>query len=153
MLEKMKFLEKGDVVLNLGSSSGEYLIDASKIAAKVYGIELSKEFENVLKRIEKKHENIKVIMGNVFTIEPKLIGENVDVILNTLNLDVLTSFQALSRFLPILKPHGKILMLLKLKDRRKKEVEEITRRFAGSLQLRILDFFDEFVLMKKIKPQ
>lgn len=155
LLEKIKIIEKADVILDLGSSSGGFLIAASELGT-VYGIEISKDFEKDLKKIQRRYKNIKVVIGNVFNIDIKdVVKENVDVILNDLTLDPFLSFQALSRFLNVLKPRGKILMTLKLQNRKKQEVEEITREFATSLKLRVIEFLDLedkkeiFVLMRK----
>lgn len=110
--EKFKIFEGNEVVLDLGSSAGGFLLYASEKAKFVYGIEFSKEFENVLREIEKENRNVKVFIDNVFSFDIEKI-EPVDVILNDLTLDFASSMLALYRFLPKLKEGGRVLFVCK----------------------------------------
>ncbi|MDI9643544.1 MAG: S4 domain-containing protein [Archaeoglobales archaeon] len=104
---------KGDeVVLDLGSSAGGFLLYASERAKFVYGIEFSKEFEEALKELESLG-NVKIFIEDAFKFDINKI-EPVDVILNDLTLPFTSSMTALRRFLPKLKPDGKILFVHKL---------------------------------------
>ena len=60
-------IEEGDVVLDIGSSAGGFLLYASEKASKVYGIEYSKEFEEELRRIEEERDNVKVFIEDAFS--------------------------------------------------------------------------------------
>ncbi|MEM2657483.1 MAG: S4 domain-containing protein [Archaeoglobaceae archaeon] len=104
---------KGDeVVLDLGSSAGGFLLYARERAKFVYGIEFSKEFEEALKELESLG-NVKIFIEDAFKFDISKI-EPVDVILNDLTLPFASSMTALRRFLPKLKPDGKILFVHKL---------------------------------------
>lgn len=100
------------IVLDLGSSSGGFACYASQKASRVYGIEYSKDFELELTELERQIENIKIFFGDVFTFDLSRL-EPVDLILNDLTLDADSSFKAVKRFLPLLKPAGKIFFVLK----------------------------------------
>ncbi|MEM0331079.1 MAG: class I SAM-dependent methyltransferase [Archaeoglobaceae archaeon] len=78
----------------------------------MYGIEFSKEFEEALKELESLG-NIKIFIEDAFKFDISKI-EPVDVILNDLTLPFASSMTALRRFLPKLKPDGKILFVHKL---------------------------------------
>lgn len=110
--EKFKIFEGNEVVLDLGSSAGGFLLYASEKAKFVYGIEISREFEEELRKIEEERKNVKVFMENVFNFDIEKI-ESVDVILNDLTLDFEISMLALKRFIPKLKKSGKILFVCK----------------------------------------
>ncbi|MEM2190625.1 MAG: S4 domain-containing protein, partial [Archaeoglobaceae archaeon] len=90
---------KGDeVVLDLGSSAGGFLLYARERAKFVYGIEFSKEFEEALKELESLG-NVKIFIEDAFKFDISKI-EHVDVILNDLTLPFASSMTALRRFLP-----------------------------------------------------
>ncbi len=113
--ESWGILKKGDVVLDLGSSAGGFLLYASeKVGNKgrVYGIEVSGEFEPHLRKIELERCNVKVFIEDAFRFDPSKL-EPLDVILSDLTLDPISAFKATSRFLPLLKPKGSILFVMK----------------------------------------
>jgi len=110
--EEWNIIKNGDVVLDLGSSSGGFLLYASEKAKVVYGIEISKEFEDELRKIERERNNVKVFIDNAFTFDLSKI-EELDVILSDLTLDTKSAWIATSRFVPILKHDGKILFVAK----------------------------------------
>ncbi len=119
---KLKMLDEAfnlfsgkDVVLDLGSSAGGFLTYASEKAREVYGIEYSREFENVLREIERRRPNVRVFIANAFTFDVSILPE-LDVILNDLTLPFSSSMTALKRFLPRLKPSGKVLFVHKSGD-------------------------------------
>ena len=103
---------ENDVVLDIGSSAGGFLLYASEKAKKVYGIEYSREFESELRKIERERENVKVFIADAFTFDVSVL-EPLDVILNDLTLEPADSLKALRRFLPLLKREGKILFVMK----------------------------------------
>jgi 23S rRNA (cytidine1920-2'-O)/16S rRNA (cytidine1409-2'-O)-methyltransferase len=111
--EKFRIFRGGETVLDLGSSAGGFLLYASERARFVYGIEFSREFEDLLREIEGKRENVRVFIDDAFKFDVERL-ESVDVILNDLTLPFSSSMIALKRFLPKLKPEGKILFVHKL---------------------------------------
>jgi 23S rRNA (cytidine1920-2'-O)/16S rRNA (cytidine1409-2'-O)-methyltransferase len=113
--EESGILKLGDNVLDLGSSAGGFLLFASEIAGHVKGIEFSKGFRSELGKIAYEKENVEVMFGDVFTIPLNLLSEEpVDVILSDMTLEPEDSIKALSRVLPLLKPGGKLLQVIKI---------------------------------------
>uniref|UniRef100_A0A7C4S850 Methyltransferase domain-containing protein n=1 Tax=Geoglobus ahangari TaxID=113653 RepID=A0A7C4S850_9EURY len=105
-------IKEGDVVLDLGSSAGGFLLYASEKAKRVIGIEVSREFEEELKKIEKSRNNVEVIIDDAFKIDTSKLP-NFDLILCDLTLEPEDSFKALQRFLDKLKDDGRILFVSK----------------------------------------
>jgi 23S rRNA (cytidine1920-2'-O)/16S rRNA (cytidine1409-2'-O)-methyltransferase len=113
---------EGDSVLDLGSSAGGFLLYTSQIAGKVRGIEFSKDFHAELGRITYEHENVSVRFGDVFTLPLQEISpEKVDVLLSDMTLEPMDSLLALKRVLPLLKEGGKLLQVIKMQKREKRE--------------------------------
>ncbi len=110
--EEWNVIREGDVVLDLGSSAGGFLLYASEKAKMVYGIEVSREFERVLKEIERERRNVKVFIEDVFKFDPNEL-EKLDVILSDLTLRPSIAVKATFRFLEILKPYGRVLFVMK----------------------------------------
>jgi len=133
--ERFSIIKEGDVVVDLGSSAGGFLIYASKKARKVYGIEYSREFAGVLKEIEAKQSNVRVFIEDVFQFDIQKIEEEcVDVILNDLTLDFASSIAALRRFLPKLRHNGKILFVHKTGTERAKQREYAEQRILSEFE-------------------
>ncbi|MFW6185044.1 MAG: SAM-dependent methyltransferase [Halobacteriota archaeon] len=105
-------IKEGDVVLDLGSSSGGFVRYASQKAARVYGIEFSKNFEGELTELEEQLDNVRIFMGDAFTFDLTPL-EPVDLILCDLTLEGGSALKAVEHFLPLLKPEGKVLFVLK----------------------------------------
>ncbi|MBO8180348.1 MAG: TlyA family rRNA (cytidine-2'-O)-methyltransferase [Archaeoglobus sp.] len=104
-----------EVVLDLGSSAGGFLLYASEKAKMVYGIEYSREFEEQLREIERQRTNVKVFIADAFTFDLSLLPE-IDIILNDLTLPFTASFHAMRRFLSKLKREGIVLFVHKEGD-------------------------------------
>jgi 23S rRNA (cytidine1920-2'-O)/16S rRNA (cytidine1409-2'-O)-methyltransferase len=104
-----------DIVLDLGSSAGGFLLFASTIAAYVKGIEYSNECMPLLEHIAEDHNNITVTKGDVFTMNPGLMSDKpVDLILNDITVEPEDSIRVLERVLSLLKPDGRVVQVLKL---------------------------------------
>ncbi len=130
--ERFHIFRGDETVLDLGSSAGGFLLYASERAKFVYGIEFSNEFEDILREIERERGNVKVFIDDAFRFDVKKL-ESVDLILNDLTLPFSSSMKALKRFLPKLKPDGKVLFVHKLGRKDEKDLEN----FSG---FEILDF-------------
>lgn len=126
--EMWELIKEEDVVLDIGSSSGGFLLYASEKASKVYGIEFSREFEPVLRRIELENGNVKIFIEDAFTFDVSKL-EPVDLILNDLTLDANSSLKALNHFLPVLKKNGRILFVLKT------GIDDVEPGFGENLKL------------------
>lgn len=112
--EQAGILHKGDVVLDIGSSAGGFLMFASGLASKVTGIEFSRELKGLLKEVEKEHPNVRVVFGDAFTMDVMELDGPYDAILNDMTVDPAASIEVLKRFLPLLKEHGRVLQVVKL---------------------------------------
>lgn len=112
--EKAGIIHEGDAVLDIGSSAGGFLMYASGIAARVVGIEFSREFEKPLAEVENEYPNVKVVFDDAFNMDIAKLGGPYDVILNDMTVEPLMSIEILKRFLPLLKAHGRILQVVKL---------------------------------------
>ena len=113
--ETWEIIREGDVVLDLGSSAGGFLIYASEKVGergRVYGIEVSREFEEELRRIERERGNVKVYIDDAFKFDVSRL-EPLDVILSDLSLDPDVAMAATRRFLPLLKRNGLLLFVMK----------------------------------------
>lgn len=111
--EKSGILRPGDRVLDIGSSAGGFLMYASGIAGEVLGIEYSEEFREPLEQVEEEHPNVRVVFGDAFKIDLAPLGQ-FDVILNDMTVEPSMSVEITARFLPLLKPGGRVLQVLKL---------------------------------------
>jgi 23S rRNA (cytidine1920-2'-O)/16S rRNA (cytidine1409-2'-O)-methyltransferase len=112
--EESGILNPGDIVLDLGSSAGGFILFASEIAGHVKGIEFSRNFRSELGKIAYERENVEVMFGDIFTVPLNLLSkELVDVILFDITLEPEDSIKALSRVLPLLKEDGKLLQVIK----------------------------------------
>ncbi len=129
--ERFNLFSGSEIVLDLGSSAGGFLLYASEKTKFVYGIEYSREFEEELKTIEEKRNNVKVFIADAFTFNVDLLP-TLDIILNDLTLPFSSSMKALHRFLPKLKKGGRILFVHKIGDGEKAEFGD----------LKTLSFFD-----------
>jgi 23S rRNA (cytidine1920-2'-O)/16S rRNA (cytidine1409-2'-O)-methyltransferase len=70
--EEFNVIKRGDVVLDIGSSVGGFLLCASEIAKRVYGIEFSIEFRSRLDSIEEALKgSVKVIYEDGFSFDFK----------------------------------------------------------------------------------
>jgi len=128
---KFNLFSGNEIVLDLGSSAGGFLLYASEKAKFVYGIEYSKDFEEYLKKIERKRRNVKVFIADAFKFDVKTLPE-FDVILNDLTLPFTHSMTALRRYLPKLKKSGKVLFIHKIGDREEP-------KFEGFKILKVMD--------------
>jgi len=109
---RWKIFSGDEVVLDMGSSAGGFLIYASEKAKTVFGIEYSREFESDLRKIENEKGNVKVFIGDVFTLDISLLPD-LDLILCDLTLEPESSLKALRRFLPKLRDGGKAIFISK----------------------------------------
>jgi len=116
--EEFNLIRPDDVVLDIGSSAGGFLLCASEIAKRIYGIEFSLEFRSLLNSIEEESgDRIKVIYGDAFSLDfKKELQECVDLILNDITTEPEESFKVLERSVDVLKEGGRVLQVFKMKS-------------------------------------
>ena len=120
--EETGLIQKGDNVLDLGSSAGGFLLFASEVADNVKGIEFSRHFRSELGRLAFENDRISVMFGDVFTVPLGTMSpEPVDVILSDMTLDPSDALKALERVLPLLKEGGRLLQVIKIKNRQNRK--------------------------------
>ena len=136
--DKTGIIQQGDRVLDIGSSAGGFLIFASEIVSSVHGIEFSREFRPILKKLEHEIPNITVEFGDVFTIPVDRLGQ-FDVMTLDITANAISSVQALEHVLPTLKNGGMLLIVLKLP---KDQERELHLSKLSSLGLEITDIIE-----------
>jgi len=109
---RWKIFENVRTVLDLGSSAGGFLIYASERAETVFGIEYSKEFEQMLRKIERERGNVRIFIADAFTFDVESLPQ-LDLILCDLTLEPKDAFDALKRYFPKLKDDGKAIFVSK----------------------------------------
>ncbi len=115
--EATGIIKHKDSVLDLGSSAGGFVLYASEIAAKVRGVEFSRDFMTELQRIEHERDNVTIVFADVFRAPlEELSPEPVDVLLIDMTLEPLDSIQALEKVSPLLKTGGKLLLVIKISN-------------------------------------
>jgi len=117
-LSGFDIVEPGNLVLDIGSSAGGFLCYLAEKQASAIGIEISKEFEEKLKAVVNKHENLSLIIGDAFFIDPiDICPENeLDLLLIDVTTDVSGTISLIERFSPLLKENGKLVAAFKIKE-------------------------------------
>lgn len=110
--EKFNLISENDVVLDLGSSAGGFVMYASEKAKFVFGIEFSREFEERLRRVEAERSNIRIFIDDAFKFDTSKLPD-LDVILCDLTLEPEDAITVLLRFVSKLKTSGKVLFVSK----------------------------------------
>ncbi|MEK7581002.1 MAG: methyltransferase domain-containing protein [Patescibacteria group bacterium] len=130
----IKFLAKNDIVLDLGSSSGQNAIKSSNYVKKIVGIEIDKTLLDISRRTieEKKIKNVKFIEGN---LEKKLSFKNKSFD-KVIFLDVLEHLikrdQILSEIHRILKSKGLLIIGVPNKETSWKKAQRSVSMFSYS---------------------
>jgi 23S rRNA (cytidine1920-2'-O)/16S rRNA (cytidine1409-2'-O)-methyltransferase len=111
----LEIFQSSDVVLDLGSSAGGFLEYAAQRCKKVYGIEIAAQFAPLLQQLKQQYPNIVLLLADAFHLDPQGPHpiEAIDIILNDLTVDPPESLKILSKFLPLLKKRGHIIMSIK----------------------------------------
>ena len=148
--ERTNLLKPGDSVLDIGSSAGGFLMFASGIAESVHGIEFSREFYPVLKKLESERPNVTVEFSDVFTMPFE--SEKYDVLLFDITVSPLSSIKALKNALPSLKKRGLLLLVIKLPKHRDREP---ILKLLSLMGLEIIDMLEPekeelYVISKKL---
>ena len=118
--EKAEFtlVASGDLVLDIGSSAGGFLIYLAGKGATAIGIEVSKTFEKKLQAIAEENPSVSLVIGDAFFINPLDICAEKE--LDLLLIDVTTTpdgtISLIKRFTPLLKNDGKLIVALKVKN-------------------------------------
>lgn len=135
--DKINIIRPGDMVLDIGSSAGGFLLFASGIASQVHGIEFSREFYPELKKLAHERPNITVEFSDVFTMQVE--KGKFDVLLVDITASPLSSIKALENVIAALKSGGMLLQVFKLPE--KTEIEPILDKLS-SLGLEIVDILE-----------
>lgn len=148
--ERTNLLKPQDSVLDIGSSAGGFLMFASGIAKSVHGIEFSRGFYPVLKKLESENANVTVGFSDVFTMPFEC--EKYDVLLFDITVSPLSSIKALKNALSALKKGGMLLLVLKLPKERDREP---ILKLLSLMGLEIIDMLEPekeevYVIAKKM---
>ena len=148
--EKTYLIRKGDMVLDIGSSAGGFLLYASEIASSVHGIEFSHEFRSELGKIAHEHPNITIEFADVFTIMPE--DEKYDVLLLDITASPLSSLKALGSVLPTLKRGGMLLQVFKLPENKSYEpiLEKLSSMGFENIQILESEKKEAYAIARKL---
>jgi 23S rRNA (cytidine1920-2'-O)/16S rRNA (cytidine1409-2'-O)-methyltransferase len=107
----------GDLALDIGSSAGGFLLYLAEKGIHSIGIEISDEFYEVLKEIERENENITILFDDAFTINPANIcsPNSLDLLLIDVTTEPSGTLKLIDKFLPLLKSRGKLVSSFKTK--------------------------------------
>jgi len=112
----LELIQEGDTILDVGSSAGGFLLYALNVGADCIGIEISENFAEDLIKIADQHDNISVLIGNAFSIDPAIVCH--DGKLDTLLIDVTTTpdgtLQLAQRYARLLKNTGWLVLAIKM---------------------------------------
>ncbi|MHA1575883.1 MAG: S4 domain-containing protein [Candidatus Thorarchaeota archaeon] len=131
----------GNLVLDIGSSAGGFLCFLSEKKASAIGIEISKEFEEKLKSIVNKHENLSLIIGDAFFIDPIDICpvNELDLLLIDVTTDVSGTISLIERFSTLLKENGKLIVAFKIKEKKPDLINKIASLGYAKIETITLD--------------
>ncbi|MFZ3170146.1 MAG: S4 domain-containing protein [Candidatus Methanoperedens sp.] len=150
--EKTNIIKKGDIVLDVGSSAGGFLLYASELASCVHGIEFSSEFHSELGKIAHEHENITIEFADAFTMAHD--NEKYDVLLLDITVEPQDSLIALKNLLPALKRGGMLLHVFKLPEKSDSDsgtiIEELSLMGFGIIQIMEAQKKEEYVIARKL---
>jgi len=108
-----QLIKKGDIVIDLGSSAGGFILYALQFDPKlIIGIEYSKSFKGHLSKIQKLYNNVKIIYGDAFKLSLDKFPP-CDVLLCDLTVEPFATITVLQRFMSLIKSEGRILFSLK----------------------------------------
>ncbi len=109
-------IQEGAMVLDVGSSAGGFLLYCSRIGANCIGIEISDRFAENLLTIAKQYDNISIIIGDAFSIDPKAVYSEGEV--DALLIDVTTNSDGTLRlaqgYAHLLKNAGWLVLAIKM---------------------------------------
>ncbi|MGZ5562142.1 MAG: SAM-dependent methyltransferase, partial [Halobacteriota archaeon] len=116
--EAVGLIKIGDVVLDIGSSAGGFLWYAAEFAEKVYAIEFSSSFKQLLDVVvEHYYDKVLLTYANAFSFDFMSFGVNFDVILNDVTAAPKDSLDLLLKSSAALKVGGRVLQVFKGKPR------------------------------------
>ncbi len=101
--------------LDIGSSSGGFLLYLAEHNVYVTGIEVSMVHANRLLEIKQQYPNVSIIIGDAFSLDPSHIAppESIDLLLVDVTTDPEGTLHLISRYSPVLKKSGWLLAAFK----------------------------------------
>ncbi|MGZ4893757.1 MAG: S4 domain-containing protein [Halobacteriota archaeon] len=112
--EAFGLIKIGDVVLDIGSSAGGFLWYAAEFAEKIYAIEFSSSFKQLLDLVvEHYYDKVILIYADAFSFDFLSLGVNFDVILNDVTIEPKDSLELLFKSSVALKAGGHVLQVFK----------------------------------------
>jgi 23S rRNA (cytidine1920-2'-O)/16S rRNA (cytidine1409-2'-O)-methyltransferase len=116
--EAFELIKIGDVVLDIGSSAGGFLWYAAEFAERVYAIEFSSSFKQLLDVVvENYHDKVRLIYADAFSFDFLGLGVAFDVILNDVTAAPKDSLELLLKSSAVLKAGGRVLQVIKGKPK------------------------------------
>jgi 23S rRNA (cytidine1920-2'-O)/16S rRNA (cytidine1409-2'-O)-methyltransferase len=129
--EAFELIKSGDVVLDIGSSAGGFLWYAAESAERVYAIEFSSSFKQLLDVVvENYHDKVRLIYADAFSFDFTSFGVEFDVILNDVTTAPKHSLELLFKASMALKVGGRVLQVFKGKPE-DRSAAVFSERFEG----------------------
>jgi 23S rRNA (cytidine1920-2'-O)/16S rRNA (cytidine1409-2'-O)-methyltransferase len=129
--EAFELIKSGDVVLDIGSSAGGFLWYAAESAERVYAIEFSSSFKQLLDVVvENYHDKVRLIYADAFSFDFTSFGVEFDVILNDVTTAPKHSLELLFKASMALKVGGRVLQVFKGKPK-DRSAAVFSERFEG----------------------
>ncbi|TXT56820.1 MAG: hypothetical protein BAJATHORv1_20417 [Candidatus Thorarchaeota archaeon] len=107
----------GDLVLDIGSSAGGFLIYLLEHGANVVGIEYSTAFKDNLVEITEKFSSVSILFDDAFRMDPNIICESecIDFLVIDVTTDPVGTLKLIQRFIRLLRPGSRLIAAFKSK--------------------------------------
>ena len=136
--EELGIFSQFDTVLIIGFGDGGFVSYSSEKATKTFGIESEDAYNHHKARFDNlQSSNTTLIPGDVFTSRPLSVtkGEEIDLLILNLPLNIFRSLRALQNFIPTLKQNGKVLISLELEGQPTSQVKHLATKMIEEINL------------------
>lgn len=141
--ENRRILRDDMNIMNIGCGDGEIIKYVAKIVRNgmIYGIEFNPEYKDKLRGIVAKYPNIDVIRENPFLhVTYEKIPFQVDLIINSIGMEMIRTFQVVENSLHKLKENGYLLNIFR--ENYNEENIKLAKNFVERLPLKSTEFFN-----------
>lgn len=142
--QKSKLIEPGDFVIYIEPGNIEFLNFIKEQDAEILIVSINPRFKG-----------FKTKKCNVMkTPYQEISKKKADLIINELNLDPISSFQALGNVVPLLKDGGKVLISITMDKKDERDIKEMGKSLLAGLKLEPKEFLsiknEKYIYAKSI---